>query len=1455
METRSRRSRILTALLATAASALPLLADDKDLLKQGTSNPNVIIIVSNTYSMQYLPYNQGDPPNLPPDGQYQDSPVSKFGLAKGAIRSVVQQYAGEVNFGLSWYSYHQESVAHKFWSYRFTSNETIAGALYDYPGDTFAVPVGAYAEFGTTGRGPILSTTGTTETFGVSGATLQGSWFGDRPAGATGTCTTDTCVGYAFENLPKDIPNNRYLRVAVHLEPVNGGQPYGQLAVRVIKEYQEGKTTGSVTLWSTLSQTPQNKYGKVELTYTAAISTTDAFPNVFSTGPDANLYMGFMRTGDWYLNSDCGGWFVQNSLPAVGIPRDYQNDLGCSITACTKPPEISTGCVLRYTRPMSAVVHYAPGATGTYTGSNPPDDNPALCSPSVVHTGAGPEDQVALMSANDNHIPEDKMFANADSYFNATDCFVNGVRTDDPNKSCRKGAIILLSDTFQACGPNCFQNATSKYLVNLKLHHVPVYVISLGVPEDAAEAKEAHCIARTSGAETDATHSGVFPITSTDPAQVAFDLEAAFRAILGQIDEATQDFASATISSVQAGNGQMAFLATFNASKSRSIWNGALRGYRLLPNGAINPAPVPPDTHAQNTDGTDCVFTVKDENDISNNVALDAPCNQYPTLQWNAQINLAAVPVVPVASDPSGVVDLGAGARLVQAPEDRLTNGATYQDKSNDLPALGHAIPVYNYSGRRILWSLPKTVVDSGTLPTTLPINGNSAAATEPVPEISEPFLVATGTYWTASYWPMLKLLMTPQTSPPNAGVPTGCTPPATPPCPSDVRTQRAVRFIRGDRDSVIDELLTAQGSPLYDTKTPHEDAHYYYSPSGPLKLGDIFHSNPQLVSEPANVLYYSTNLHNYQDFYSKHQHRRRVFYAGANDGLLHAFDVGVWDRNTSGDPAKGTDETAPVSICTGGQTHCYDNGTGAELFAYAPRAIMQIFRSLTNPLGIQNERNEWTVDGAPSAADMYIDVRHDGTPRAGNRAWHSILVGMMREGSPFEGQTPCPPPATTTVFQNSASSVYALDVTQPEPSDGAGNETPGSYSSPGCLDGGANCPSAWPKVLWEIQDASDADSNGYPDMGESWSKPGLGRICVAKDGSGNCTDERFVALFGGGFDRERKNRRGNWFYIVDVETGFVLYKVRSGVGNFGSGNASVNFASIPSEPSAIDLNNDGLLDFAYFGDLLGQMWRLDLRDIKISPAAPTGRWSSKLQKGDGTALSPMLLFQAPQPAGGSTQYFPVYYRPSVVYLGLTSTAQPMLGIAFGTGDRDDVTATCDTTTRSTSYNQRFYFVIDKANTQTVTESTSGMLRIASSSAASATTDPSVGWYLLLGTGNATLGERVITDSLSISKYIYFLTQSPAAGSTPGACPPPSTCKVAGGVVRKYTMYYANGNAVPTASDRAVTVPNSIFATNPIFYVSGDQSGNVAFTTNHGIFTPSKTLEPTRTNIKDWKEN
>ena len=87
---------------------------------------------------------RGPTANLPPDGQAQDSPVSKFGLAKAALRHIVQQNSNRFNFGLSWYSYHQESISKNHWSYQFTSNTTIAGATFDYPGDAFQSAVGTY---------------------------------------------------------------------------------------------------------------------------------------------------------------------------------------------------------------------------------------------------------------------------------------------------------------------------------------------------------------------------------------------------------------------------------------------------------------------------------------------------------------------------------------------------------------------------------------------------------------------------------------------------------------------------------------------------------------------------------------------------------------------------------------------------------------------------------------------------------------------------------------------------------------------------------------------------------------------------------------------------------------------------------------------------------------------------------------------------------------------------------------------------------------------------------------------------------------------------------------------------------------------------------------------------------------------------------------------------------------
>ncbi|HEV8268764.1 MAG TPA: hypothetical protein VGR00_11035, partial [Thermoanaerobaculia bacterium] len=95
-------------------------------------------------------------------------------------------------------------------------------------------------------------------------------------------------------------------------------------------------------------------------------------------------------------------------------------------------------------------------------------------------------------------------------------------------------------------------------------------------------------------------------------------------------------------------------------------------------------------------------------------------------------------------------------------------------------------------------------------------------------------------------------------------------------------------------------------------------------------------------------------------------------------------------------------------------------------------------------------------------------------------------------------------------------------------------------------------------------------------------------------------------------------------------------------------------------------------------------------------------------------------------------------------------------------------------------------------------------------------------------------------------------TVTPASSPNVSNCPPPSNCSN-GTLARAYVVYYANGNYL-TGPDRGTFIPNSSFATDPIFYISGNNQGNVGYTTNHGAFNPSKSQTGTRGTLKNWKE-
>src|SRR6185369_2150486 len=135
-----------------------------------------------------------------------------------------------------------------------------------------------------------------------------------------------------------------------------------------------------------------------------------------------------------------------------------------------------------------------------------------------------------------------------------------------------------------------------------------------------------------------------------------------------------------------------------------------------------------------------------------------------------------------------------------------------------------------------------------------------------------------------------------------------------------------------------------------------------------------------------------------YRCYAEKHRKRRKLLMIGANDGQLHAFDAGTWDTVKK----------------------AFNNGTGAEVFAYAPRLTLPVLR---DQAATGNTLQIFSVDGTPRIEDAFIDPRHTAAagPVASNREWRTVVIGGLREGGKVNGG------GQTSGF---TSGYFALDIT-----------------------------------------------------------------------------------------------------------------------------------------------------------------------------------------------------------------------------------------------------------------------------------------------------------------------------------------------------------------------------------------------------------------------------------------
>lgn len=151
------------------------------------------------------------------------------------------------------------------------------------------------------------------------------------------------------------------------------------------------------------------------------------------------------------------------------------------------------------------------------------------------------------------------------------------------------------------------------------------------------------------------------------------------------------------------------------------------------------------------------------------------------------------------------------------------------------------------------------------------------------------------------------------------------------------------------------------------------------------------------------------------------------------------------------------------------------------------------------------------------------------------------------------------------------------------------------------------------PKLKFKIMPSGECSSkNPLGCMGQSWSKPTITWV--------NWQGERkLVMLVGGGYDQRYEGSvdynpsgtdEGAGVYMFDANDGSLLWWASANVGasstsSNNSYHANLN-RSVVGGVKVVDRNADGITDHLYFGDLGGQLWRVDLNNSKYAGVAGT---------------------------------------------------------------------------------------------------------------------------------------------------------------------------------------------------------------------------------------------------------
>lgn len=393
--------------------------------------------------------------------------------------------------------------------------------------------------------------------------------------------------------------------------------------------------------------------------------------------------------------------------------------------------------------------------------------------------------------------------------------------------------------------------------------------------------------------------------------------------------------------------------------------------------------------------------------------------------------------------------------------------------------------------------------------------------------------------------------------------------------------------------------------------------------------LGDIVNSEPDYVGPPSRLFPDSLETKPYSTFASTYSNRKAIAYVGANDGMLHGFDV-TYDPDPDNNPA-----TPPPALPSTYFT---------EVLAYVPSKVYDNLTEYTST----SYAHKFYVDGTPVERDAFF-----------SNNWHTVLVGGLNAG----GQA-----------------IYALDITDPTQFDETNASSLVMWEFTDQHDPDLGYTYSQPEVAkmnngkW-MAVFGNGYNNTYDDATSGYctdSNPTT-YCSVSQTGDAVLYIVDLAAGPSGGL--------GTSFFKLSTE---------NGTAEDPTGTSSPNGLS---SVVTVDVDRNFTVDFIYGGDLFGNLWKFDVRDsdptkwtvYKTASGTPTPLFVATDDLGNRQPITSVPVVGRHTSQSGYLINF-----GTGKYLEPNDRTDVSLQSFYGIWDRDETKIT--TFGRSHTFNQRIIF-------------------------------------------------------------------------------------------------------------------------------------------------------------------